>query len=291
MKPGEVAELDARADELLKRSRELVDDATRKGPRRLEVPVSIQRASANRKLAPQQQVLARNGRIRNEPVGPFVVSTYVSIVATCPDTCPFRSGGCYAIAGTLHLNGRALDRAAKGWPADEVTLAEARAIDALWSDGVPQDGARGGRDMRLHVAGEVSGPKGARALADAAERWRARRGGAIWTYTHRWRQVRRAAWGSVSVLASCETGADVAEAREAGYAAAVVVPAYPDGPRRFSFEGHTAIPCPAEAGRMTCSQCRLCMDDRKLFARGLVIAFAAHGADEEIAKVKLPVLR
>lgn len=285
----DLAELNRLAGETLKRSKSLVQIATKRDPRRLELPVSIQRESANRKLAPQRRVLANNGRIRNEPVGPFVVSTYVSIAATCPTTCPFRSGGCYAIAGSAHLNGHALDRAAKGWPADEVSMAEARAIDALWREGVPQDGAAGGRDLRLHVAGEVSSARGAQAIGEAVDRYVARGGGRAWTFTHRWREITRARWGrKLSVLASCETVADVELALERGYVPAVTVDRYPNGPRAFVFGAVRAVPCPAEVsgGKTTCSKCRLCLDDGALRRKGLAIAFAVHGSDAAEAAEK-----
>lgn len=297
----ELAAIALRADAAFDRSRVLLDEA-RSSFRGSDSPVSVQRASANRKMAPQRRVLARNGRIRNEPAGPFVVTTYVSIAATCPDSCAFKSGGCYAIAGATHLTLRGLDRAALDKVGLEVTQAEADALDGLWRSGIPQDGARGGRDLRLHVAGEVSCRKGAERLGDTARRWKARRGGRIWTYTHRWREIPRKAWGPISVLASCETPADARAANAAGYAVAVVVPTFPDGARSFSYAGRRAIPCPAEVAaferedseeplRITCSQCRLCMDDAKLRDRGLVIAFATHGADSDDAAAKLVQLR
>lgn len=288
---AQLGELARAADELLARSSDLADEAAH-GGRRRRLPVSVQRASANRKLAPQNQVVANNGRIRNEPSGPYVVSTYVSIAATCPDTCAFKDGGCYAEAGAAHLTLRGLDAGAQGWPSREVTLLEAREIDALWPTGVPQDGARGGRDMRLHVSGDAADQAGARALGDAAARWTARGGGRVWTYTHRWQTIARAAWGPISVLASCETVQQLENAHELGYAAALVVDCYPAGARPWSSGRFRAIPCPAEAGngRVTCSSCRLCMDDRRLRDRASVIAFALHGADADIARKRLPVL-
>jgi hypothetical protein len=283
---GELEQIAKAAGDLMRRSAELLED----GPRARLLPVSVQRESANRKLAPQNRVEANNGRIRNEPSGPFVVSTHVSIQATCPDTCRFKSNGCYAEAGLAHLALRRLDDGAKGWVPREVSLLEARMIDALWSQGIPQDGARGGRDLRMHVAGDVADGTAARALGDAASRFRGRGGGRVWTYTHRWRQIARSVWGpGVSVLASIEDPSELAAAAAQGYASAIVVQAFES---RLAFplgDGWRAIPCPAEAGRMTCAQCRLCLDGDRLLSRKLVIAFALHGSDA--AKVRLPVLR
>jgi hypothetical protein len=291
----------ARAKELQRRSGELVQLA--RDPAKLRAaapavagelggakPVSVQVASANRKLAPQRFVRAKNGRIRNEPIGPFVVSTYVSIAATCPSACPFRDGGCYAVAGASHLTMRRMDRSARGWTPLSVTLAEASELDHLWKGGIPQDGAKGGRDLRLHVGGEVSCRAGARALGDMARRWLARGGGRVWTFTHRWREIPRDVWGPISVLASVESSTDVLEAHARGYAAAIVVDYFPTRKAFVVHPGVRAIPCPAEAGeegRVTCSSCRLCLDADKLRERGITIAFAAHGSEAEAARSKV----
>lgn len=126
---------------------------------------SIQPGSANRKIAPQREDRANNGRRRLVPVGPFVTTTYVSIKATCPSSCPFRSGACYALAGMAHLNGNMLDAAAGDDP-DAVIAAEVDLIDGLFVRGVPQDGPKGGgRPLRLHVAGDVTSAAAARALS------------------------------------------------------------------------------------------------------------------------------
>ena len=251
---------------------------------------SVQRGSANRKIAPQRFETARSGRTRNVARGPFVATTHVSIAATCPSSCPWRSGGCYAIAGLHRQNGATLDAQAEGIDADAVIAAEVELVDRLWVNGVPQDGPRGwGRALRLHVAGDVSSTWGARALSDAAKRWLDRGGGPVWTYTHRWRTIPRDAWPWISVLASVESKREAEHARRRGYVAAITVPEYPDGPRAFQLGSVRAVPCPAEVGRMTCAQCGLCFDDEVLAERGLAIAFAAHGRDAE--RVRLPLVR
>jgi hypothetical protein len=188
-----------------------------------------------------------------------------------------------------HLNGNMLDAAAGDDP-DGVIAAEVDLIDGLFVRGVPQDGPHGGgRPLRLHVAGDVTSAAAARALSGAAYRWMARGGGPVWSYTHRWREIPREAWGWVSVLASVERPAQVAQARARGYTAAVSVPAYPDGHRAFAFGGVRAIPCPAEVGSVTCASCGLCQDDERLAERGLAIAFAAHGPGAD--RVRLPVVQ
>lgn len=276
------------ADRLLRWSQVLAEDAGR--GIKLPHPISFQNASSNRKLAPQRREQAKSGRWRNVPVGPYVASTYVSIASTCPDTCRWKDQGCYAQTGITVANVQARDRAGRRLSALEVTLAEADRIDAAYRRGVPQDGARGGRDLRLHVSGEVSCTKGAHALAGAADRWRARGGGSVWTYTHRWRQIPRAAWGSVSVFASVETPDELWPALRLGYAPALVVPEFPHGPRAFDLDCVRMIPCPAEAGHRTCAQCRLCLD-QDLAGRNTGIAFAFHGVHTDDGRSRLRVLQ
>jgi len=285
------ADVDAEADRLLAWSSSLADAARSSSRWKRASPVSVQLKTANSKIAPIRVETARSGRARFVPVGPYAATTYCSIEATCPDDCRFKGDGCYASAGASHLTMRRLDQSARGMTPLDVTLAEAAAIRGLWPRGIPRDGARGGRDLRLHVGGEVSCWRGAKALAGAAADFLARGGGRVWTYTHRWRTVDRAAWGPISVLASVEAPAEAAQALAQGYAPAVVVSQFPDEHRAFPYGSFTAVPCPAEAGTMTCVKCRLCFDDEKLRRRRLAIAFAAHGNDRDKAVRRLPVLR
>ncbi len=247
-------------------------------------PASFQPKSCNSKLGPVEFVHARP---------PFVSSTYVSIQATCPASCPFKSGGCYVLSGPAKGPARKLDEAACGHTSLEVIQDEVRRIDDAFGGGpVPQDGARGGRDLRLHVGGDVGSTQGARLLAGAARRWRARGGGTVWTFTHFWREVPRKAWGdAISVLASIESVEDVEEARRAGYPAALVVAKFPSG-KAFPVAGSEvrAIPCPAETGYTTCIECRLCLD-RDLLKMNRAIAFETHGSGARKANQALIHLR
>lgn len=283
------SELDVEAESkrLLDWSSRLVKEV---GGVKLPAPVSLQTSSSNRKLAPQRQERARNNRIRNVPIGPYVSSTYVSIEATCPDTCNWKGNGCYAQTGLTVANVVARDRAGRRLSGLEVTRMEAERIDKTYVRGVPQDGARGGRDLRLHVSGEASCERGAMALARAAERWQGRGGGAVWTYTHRWAEIPRRSWGPISALASIETEAQLWPALRRGYAPALVVPEFPHGDRAFDLDCVKMIPCPAETHDRTCAECRLCLD-QDLASRHTGIAFAFHGRHADDGKRRLRVLQ
>ena len=278
-----------RADDLLTRSQRLVDLGRQSRPGSWN-PFSIQRVSCNRKLAPQRVELAKDGRERFVPVGPYVASSYVSISATCPASCPFKDNGCYAQAGQSHLTMGRLDRSARGLDPLSVSRAEAAALAVMWPRGVPQDGAAGGRDFRFHVGGDTSCTAGTRALAGAIDTLHGRGLGAAWSYTHRWRTIPREAWGSIHVLASVETTRDILEARRRGYAPALTLD-WARSTQPYQLGGVRMIPCPYEATpkRPTCSQCRLCLRDLSATNEGIV--FSVHGNDAKLARRTLRVIQ
>lgn len=241
--------------------------------------------NCNRKLSPVDFEPREPGQLiaKPHPRRPFTCSTFVSIRATCPDSCTFKRDadgngrGCFADSGFTKRTSNKLNAAAKRLSSLDVIRQEAHAItSAFGGRTVPQDGARGGRDLRLHVGGDVRTDEEARVLAAAADRWLARRGGTVWTYTHSWRTVRRRSWGKISALASCETLADVSAARARGYAPALVVPRFLDT-KAWPLGRLRAVPCPAELrDDVSCATCRLCLD-RDLLSLGVVIVFAIHG--------------
>ncbi|HEY2510107.1 MAG TPA: hypothetical protein VGI39_04605, partial [Polyangiaceae bacterium] len=237
----------------------------------------------------------------------YVSTTHVSIEATCPNSCPHKGVNCYSQAGWEKFRGLRRDNAAAGLTGLDVIRAEGRLLREAFAGGlVPQDGACGGRDLRLHVDGDTSCAQGARLLAEAAIHLQERGAGAIWTFTHRWRQMPRRVWGpAISVLASVEDAADIEAARAKGYVAAITLARFPST-RAFSLPGTTAkiIPCPEELWerekkpskvtrtgdeledqrtRPTCVRCRLCLEDEKLRERNLAIAFELHGPTKKKA--------
>lgn len=245
----------------------------------------VRETSCNAKLSPVDYKPARGRSVLPYPIprAPFVSSTFASIEKTCPSSCPFRrvdgeARGCFADSGFTKRTAWRLNEAARALDSIAVIKEEAAAIDGAFRLGrIPQDGARGGRDLRLHVGGDIQSPAEAQLLAGAAARWRARGGGSAWTYTHSWRSVPRAAWGGISALASCENTDDLAAARAQGYAPALVVDRFPNGAKAWRIGRFRAVPCPAETREAkTCADCRLCLD-RDLYRLRIVIVFAVHG--------------
>ncbi|MFP2929488.1 ParB/RepB/Spo0J family partition protein [Pyxidicoccus sp. 3LG] len=251
--------------------------------------VHFEPKSCNRKLGPVGTTPGYQ-RPHFAAMKPYVASTSVSIQATCPESCAFKGAGCYSQSGFTAILNERMDAAAWGLEAEHVIAEEARQINAAFKGGlIPQDGARGGRDLRLHVGGDVGSARGARLLGQAAQNWKARSGGSVWTFTHWWRAIPRNAWGTaISVLASVETAADIETARSRGYAAAIVVEDFPDCDKAFALPGTKAriIPCPAETRGRTCIECRLCLDV-DLLKLNAAIAFKIHGQGGAAAKSAL----
>lgn len=259
-------------------------------------PVLVRETSENRKLSPVVMDDVGMARRRPRAVGSYCSSTFAPVRQTCPP-CPFKGNGCMAESGYTGRPNRRIEVNAAGLSSAEVSRREAEAIDRrLHPRGVPRDGGRdgrSGRDLRLHVSGDVTTRSGLRGLAAAVSRWKGRGGGAAWTFTHAWRSLPGEEWGPISVLASIEETADADLARARGYAPAITVREFPV-PRAFRLEGSstTWIPCPAELGKTTCVECRLCLDRTDwLRETGRGIAFAVHGQSAERARRRLPVVR
>lgn len=243
---------------------------------------SLQRLAKNSKLSKITYEPGNGRYLRPIAHAPFVSSTYVSIVGTCPP-CPFKDQGCYAQSGMTGAVVKRLDEEVRvlGLAHDDVIEQEALFIESILNPD--------GRPLRLHVAGDCSSSWGVRRLARAAELYISRGGGPVWTYTHAWKEIPRSSWGVISVLASCEGEATIRYAIRRGYVPALVVPAF-NGPNYFT-RVRRFIPCPAETRGSNCADCRLCFDDHKLNRGKVGIAFLAHGQQQTRVKIELTQLK
>jgi hypothetical protein len=224
-----------------------------------------------------------------------VSTTYVSIEASCPTTCKLRKDKtCYAENGHVGMQVRRIEGRSQGSGPNDAADDEANVIDASFKRGpIPQDGVKGGRDLRLHTSGDCRTCTAALKVGHAAERWKARGGGRVWTYTHAWNVVHRDVWGpAVSVLASLDFTSfeTVQNARSKGYAPARIVPEH-KSPKAFVEFNTQWIPCPAQTQEnVGCADCGLCLNADALFKRQAGIVFAAHGARASTLKRRLTVV-
>jgi hypothetical protein len=184
---------------------------------------------------------------------------------SCPLDCPFRGNGCYAEYGPQGIITRRLNASLD--PVVALALEEARRIDALPAD----------RPLRVHVVGDCATAESATLVGAAMVRYATRGQTFAWTYTHAWRAVPLAAWQGASVLASCESVADIEAAEARGYATALVVSEHP-GRKVYTRGTRQILPCPNEFGGPQCLDCGLCAKPTMLRARKLTIGFAAHGS-------------
>lgn len=216
-----------------------------------------------------------------------VDATYASIKATCPDTCSLKGRGCYAMGGRVGMYVSKLDKRARQHSPLKLARAEAQAINASYRGGpVPT-----GRILRLHVSGDSRTIGGTRIINAAVGKWKKRGGGNVFNYTHAWRHVPREEWSNVSVLASVENVEQAKEARERGYAAALVVPEHPSE-KAYKLTGSDIkwIPCVQQVKGIACSDCRLCFNADRLYRDGFGIAFAAHGIRKSDLKRRLTII-
>lgn len=208
---------------------------------------------------------------KNSKVGD-VAATYAPISKTCPVSCPLRDNGCYAQGGNVGFKVRRTEEYSDGLDGDTVAILEGDEIADMARH------APAGHALRVHVSGDATSDFRASHMARGARHWP----GKVWSYTHAWPSVARESWGAVSVLASCETLAQVILAQAKGYAAALVVAEHPkDGRALRTPEGVKVIPCPSQTRDIKCTECRLCWDDKMLLRQGACISFAAHGATKK----------
>lgn len=207
-------------------------------------------------------------RSQNSKTGP-VSATYVA-QQSCPNTCPFLNGGCYAEHGPCGIITRRLNQV----EADPITLA--------WIESAAIGGLSGTRPLRVHVVGDCASDPAAWIVSAAMLRHDA----PAWTYTHAWRTVQRKSWGKASVLASVETPEGIREANARGYAACIVVEEH-SSHKVYDLDGQKILPCRAEFSDVQCNRCLVCADDMRLLAHGLTIGVAVHGTGQKKAVAAL----
>jgi len=216
-------------------------------------------------------------------------ATYSSIKRTCDASCPLKqTKTCYAMSSFVGMQVRKLDRKARQYSVIEMAEAEAKCIDNAYKGGrIPA-----GRDLRVHVSGDASTPRAARILSRAVNRWLKRGGQAAFTYTHSHKNVKRADWGKISVLASIENTSQVDAVRKMGYSPALVVSEHTTDKAHVLPGSDTVfIPCPSQTKGIHCSTCRLCMKGDWLYSQNKGISFAAHGIMKGQLKKHLTVIQ
>jgi hypothetical protein len=204
-----------------------------------------------------------------------LVSVTYAPIHSCPKSCAFLNSGCYAQTGHCGIHLNRLNTTAEKYkvvrPID-IAKREANAINDL----------SGERPLRLHIVGDCRTPKAAEVVAQAAYRYTKKQGQPVWTYTHAWKEIPREKWGSISVLASCETIEEAKHAMSRGYAASIV--RLKEFQRPFIWKDLVMMPCPEMTIGTKCNKCKLCFNDKRLLEKKRVICFFPHGSQQYHAK-------
>ena len=212
-------------------------------------------------------------RSANVKVGIIPVTT--SEESSCPTTCPFYGGGCYAKTGPQSWHWKKVSQGLRGGSWDDLAkfVSELNA-GQLWrhnvSGDLPYTTAPDGQELinlamlkQLVDANKSSGAKG-------------------YTYshhklnTHNKEALKYANKNGFTVNASCESLTQCDDAIREGLPAVCVVDSSKDAPTHTP-AGHKVTVCPAQLHKhVQCANCKLCSYSN----RSQVVAFLAHGNNE-----------
>jgi len=205
----------------------------------------------------------------NAKTGPIPVST--SSADTCPESCPFRSQGCYAKSGPLALHWLKITAGNRGLDWDDFCSA----IGAL-----PR-----GSLWRHNQAGDLPGVGDERVIVALSQLVGANRGRRGWTYTHKHSTganldaIRNSNANGFTVNLSANNLQHADELAETGCGPVVVVLPSDQISNTATPAGRKVVICPAVTrDGITCASCGLCQRQRSA-----IIGFPAHGTSKRKA--------
>lgn len=209
----------------------------------------------------------------NAKTGPIPVST--SSKSTCPDACPFKSGGCYAQGGPLNIHWNKITSGERGTDFAGF-LAAVRKINR-------------GQLWRHNQAGDLAGDNNVidmEALKALVEANRGRKG---FTYTHKpmtaenMEAVKHANENGFTVNLSANNLRHADELKALDIGPVVVVLPSDQTENTVTPNGHKVVVCPAVLrDNVTCASCGLCQKQR-----GAIVGFPAHGIAKKKVDLKI----
>lgn len=198
--------------------------------------------------------------------------------ASCPVSCPFLGAGCYAESGPQGIHTARLNKSVNGESAEGIALAEEIEIGKL----------SGTRPLRLHIVGDCKTSTAALIVSHAAWLYRRKHNMPVWGYTHAWREVHSGYYriNGVTMLASCETIAEVKQADSLNYRTALTTTKFKQN-TAWKENGFTFVPCPEQTGKTkNCTTCKLCWHPQDKLPK-TVIVFETHGVRSKTANLKI----
>lgn len=200
----------------------------------------------------------------NRKVGPIPVSTTSS--ETCPPSCPFAQGGCYAAGGPIWIHWNLVSRGkrGKGW---KEFLGQVRALPR-------------GQLWRHNQAGDLPGHGDGLNIKKLKELVNANLGRKGFTYTHKpltERNIKAIKWSNdhgFTINLSANSVAEVDDLARTGAGPMVTVLPSEQKENTRTPEGRKIVVCPATVREdVTCASCGLCQKAN----RSCVVGFPAHG--------------
>lgn len=215
----------------------------------------------------------------NTKTGPIPVST--SSKDTCPDVCPLKGKGCYALLGHLNIHWERLTAGLKGITF-KAFLNEIRKLPK-------------GKFWRHNQAGDLEG-KGDKICAKSLKALvNANKGRHGFTYTHKpvlgdtklakanAELVKYANANGFTVNLSSNNLAHADNLKALGIAPVVVILPWDASANVTTPAGNKVVICPAVTKGITCEHCQLCQKQRDS-----IVGFPAHGIQKkkvsEVAK-------
>lgn len=209
----------------------------------------------------------------NIKTGPIPVST--SSKSTCPDACPFKSGGCYAQGGPLNIHWNKITDGTRGTDFAGF-LAAVKKI-------------RRGQLWRHNQAGDLAGDNNAIDTESLKALVEANRGRKGFTYTHKpmtaenMEAVKHANENGFTVNLSANNLRHADELKALNVGPVVVVLPSDQTENTVTPNGNKVVVCPAVIrDDVTCSSCGLCQKQR-----GAIVGFPAHGTAKKKVDLKI----
>ena len=206
----------------------------------------------------------------NVKTGPIPVTTTSS--DSCPPSCPFSGGGCYAKSGPLALHWKKVSDGARGGSLDELTS---------FITGLPES-----QLWRMNQAGDLPGEGETIDGVALRKISKANAGKRGFTYTHKYSKrgnlklIKAANDGgfTVNLSANSPTHADELADTQAGPVVCVLDSATTQNSTTPA--GRKIVVCPATVrDDVTCATCGLCARS----TRSIIIGFPAHGTAKKKA--------
>jgi hypothetical protein len=200
----------------------------------------------------------------NVKTGPIPVST--SSKVTCPDACPFKSGGCYAQGGPLNIHWNKVTSGERGTDFDTFCKSIAK---------LPK-----GQLWRHNQSGDLAGENNVIDVDKLKQLTNANRGRKGFTYTHKpmtpenAEAVKHANDNGFTVNLSANNLRHADELKALNVGPVVVVLPSDQVGNTVTPEGNKVVVCPATYREgVNCANCQLCQKVN----RSVIVGFPAHG--------------